>query len=373
MDSLKFDLRLYVLVTCLEPLKIHVCKEGLVRFATNPYRPACSRNLKDVFCHLTNYSLNKLNDGFVHSEDEDGGAHGTKRTISSFFAHLEELGIDTEILWKRFEHIAEATMRALAPCLRLYGFQMGYPTISRGKCFHIFGFDILITDDMQCHLLELNARPSLSITSLHLLGENDHHLCQLTGLNREQLYANACHCADSDLPHIHTPSPVDKKIKSRAVLGALREVLETSICPMDDGELTHFGEYSTMYREVRCSLPIAVLELLCDIYIKTTHGRPLSSFMMRRLLAPFLRSLPKSRDSIKPSDVDTMWRVHEMRREKLKTHGLLRNFFDFTGFLQQVVEKANPSMTPAEALFKFTCTLIGSTKTHLPALTTTGH
>jgi len=34
IDGFKYDLRIYVVVTCFEPLKIFLLKEGLVRFAT---------------------------------------------------------------------------------------------------------------------------------------------------------------------------------------------------------------------------------------------------------------------------------------------------------------------------------------------------
>ena len=63
----KFDLRIYVLVTCYDPLRVYVFKEGLARFATETYSSNIDKN--NNFVHLTNYSINKKNDNFVYNDN----------------------------------------------------------------------------------------------------------------------------------------------------------------------------------------------------------------------------------------------------------------------------------------------------------------
>ena len=74
-------------------MKIYIHKEGLVRFATSEYEPieiGCkAKQLKNVYKHLTNYSLNKDAKDFVAPEGvEDNKAH--KRTLTSVFKTLKE-------------------------------------------------------------------------------------------------------------------------------------------------------------------------------------------------------------------------------------------------------------------------------------------
>ena len=59
----KFDLRIYVVVTCFEPLRIYIYKEGLARFASEEYTNKIDKDNK--YIHLTNYSINKKNDNFI--------------------------------------------------------------------------------------------------------------------------------------------------------------------------------------------------------------------------------------------------------------------------------------------------------------------
>lgn len=59
----KYDLRVYVMVTSFEPLRIYLFKDGLVRLATVPYTTSKS-SLKQRFIHLTNYSVNKKADSY---------------------------------------------------------------------------------------------------------------------------------------------------------------------------------------------------------------------------------------------------------------------------------------------------------------------
>ena len=78
IDQLKFDLRIYVVVTSINPMRIYVYEDGLTRFATTKYEAPKNNGanedlnkMKGKFCHLTNYSLNKYNkQGFKQNESE---------------------------------------------------------------------------------------------------------------------------------------------------------------------------------------------------------------------------------------------------------------------------------------------------------------
>jgi hypothetical protein len=55
IDNFKFDLRVYVLVTSANPLRLFIFKDGLARFCTVPYAAPTAENIMDDCMHLTNY------------------------------------------------------------------------------------------------------------------------------------------------------------------------------------------------------------------------------------------------------------------------------------------------------------------------------
>lgn len=82
IDGLKFDFRIYALVTGINPPRIFIYEEGLARFATEEYKIPSSFNKDEACMHLTNYSINKYNSKFQQPETEDGET-GHKRSMSS--------------------------------------------------------------------------------------------------------------------------------------------------------------------------------------------------------------------------------------------------------------------------------------------------
>ena len=55
----KFDMRLYALITNVDPLTVFVFKDGLARFATELYNTEAD-NIDNNCIHLTNSAINKV-------------------------------------------------------------------------------------------------------------------------------------------------------------------------------------------------------------------------------------------------------------------------------------------------------------------------
>lgn len=70
LDKKKFDLRVYVLIKSFDPVEAYLCDEGLARFCTEDYRQPNPQNMKNMFMHLTNFTLNKQSENYKAPETD---------------------------------------------------------------------------------------------------------------------------------------------------------------------------------------------------------------------------------------------------------------------------------------------------------------
>lgn len=255
LDGLKFDLRLYAVVTSTDPLRGFLCREGLARFCTAQYEAPTPANSNKVYMHLTNYSVNKKSTSFVKDDDPfDVNTTASKRPLSTLMAQIaaqEALHGRTfheAKLYSAFEEIVVVFLQAVAPVLnatykRVVSESIVKPKAKakakprqrkasrfrrqlecsssdeectsdeaeagfQPKCFQVLGVDVLIDEQLQPWLLEVNARPSMLI-------ENPVRMADAPpGMRR-------CACRDMDgEEHVHLPSEIDLRIKRTMLSGA---------------------------------------------------------------------------------------------------------------------------------------------------------
>ena len=159
INGLKFDLRLYVLITSIDPIKVYLHDDGLVRFATQPFS---TDDLDNKFIHLTNYAINKNTEEFVQNENPEDFA-GHKWSVKTFRRYLECQGHDWGRVWNRIRDIVSKTVLC-----GHNGLLKNFKTEAQSdySCYKIFGIDIFLDDKLKPWLLEFNSFPSLCEASL---------------------------------------------------------------------------------------------------------------------------------------------------------------------------------------------------------------
>ncbi|XP_045503883.1 uncharacterized protein LOC123700665 isoform X3 [Colias croceus] len=169
INGSKFDLRLYVLVTSVHPLRIYLYKDGLARFASVKYNYELT-SLNDRYMHLTNYSINRLSKNYTPNEDF-AACEGHKWTLQTLFQYLKtDKNVDTDALWASIKDLViktiisgEASISSLTKA----------NITSRYNCYELFGIDVLLDEDLKPWLLEVNISPSLHSASpldIHVKG-----------------------------------------------------------------------------------------------------------------------------------------------------------------------------------------------------------
>ena len=158
INGKKYDLRIYVLITGLKPLRIYLNKEGLVRISAEKFN-LNEDNLDNNFIHLTNTGINKHSKEYIFSEDYDS-ENANKLSLHIYKKYLENEGADYSLLRKKISDIAIKTIisgyKYLVDNLNEYN-------LNDTSFFNLYGYDIMINDEFEPYLLEVNKRPDMYI------------------------------------------------------------------------------------------------------------------------------------------------------------------------------------------------------------------
>ncbi|CAM9413152.1 unnamed protein product [Chrysoparadoxa australica] len=144
----KFDLRLYVLVTAFQPLTVYLYRNGFARFSHQPYT-ADPASMGDNSIHLTNVAVQRKGEGY-------SSRHAGKmslRDVKFYMAMNHGQREAEELFWQ----IQMIVVRTLLSVNRLI--------ISDKQAFELYGYDIMIDDELKPWLLEVNASPSLGTSN----------------------------------------------------------------------------------------------------------------------------------------------------------------------------------------------------------------
>ncbi|CAH8482830.1 unnamed protein product [Dicrocoelium dendriticum] len=161
IDGYKFDLRLYILLTSCDPLRMFMFKDGLVRFTTVQYADPNNRNVNNLYMHLTNYALQKHSNEYIR-DDEEGG---TKRRVTTLNRWFRENDYDLQKIWADIDDVIIKTVLSGYAVLR-HNYRTCFPNhVQTSACFEILGFDIMLDHKLKPYILEVNHSPSFSTDS----------------------------------------------------------------------------------------------------------------------------------------------------------------------------------------------------------------
>ncbi|XP_070474367.1 tubulin monoglutamylase TTLL4 isoform X3 [Equus przewalskii] len=191
----KFDLRIYVYVTSYDPLRIYLFSDGLVRFASCKYSPSM-KSLGNKFMHLTNYSVNKKNTEYQANADETA-CQGHKWALKALWNYLSQKGVNSDAIWEKIKDVVVKTIISSEPyvtsLLKMY-VRRPY------SCHELFGFDIMLDENLKPWVLEVNISPSLHSNSpldISIKGQMIRDLLNLAGFvlpNAEDIISSSSSC-----------------------------------------------------------------------------------------------------------------------------------------------------------------------------------
>ena len=148
MGGKKFDCRIYCLVTTFRPLKAYLYQQGFCRFCNEKFSVDVS-DINNIYIHLTNVAIQKKYEKY-------NKINGGKFSLQNFHFYLENLyGYERA---KKCHH--DITQVIIGSLLSVQSVMF-----NDKHCFELYGYDILIDQNLKPWLIEINSSPSLSTTT----------------------------------------------------------------------------------------------------------------------------------------------------------------------------------------------------------------
>ena len=132
-------------------------------------------NLRNMYMHLTNYSLNKNSEKFRKPDASfmNANDNSSKQLLTNVFKKLMGRGRDVRHLKRQIEELVAKTVIALEPYLKNAYHCFVSADHTNPRCFQILGLDILIDENWFVWLMEVNANPSLNVYNDKVLPNGD--------------------------------------------------------------------------------------------------------------------------------------------------------------------------------------------------------
>lgn len=140
INGFKYDLRVYVLVSSYDPLRIYVYNDGLVRFATEKYT-LNPNDLKKRYIHLTNFSVNKKSENFKDNTGTGEEENSSKWSFKQLRKAYEDMDINYEYVFAQVKDVIVKTLLSVEPHIVS---NLNKTPGNRNSCFELYGFDVLI-------------------------------------------------------------------------------------------------------------------------------------------------------------------------------------------------------------------------------------
>ncbi|EFA77394.1 hypothetical protein PPL_12609 [Heterostelium album PN500] len=160
IDGKKFTLRLYVLITSLDPLIFYIHNNGVLKFATSDFTiDRKTFNDDNMSKHVTNQTININLPTYKFSTDLSVDDIGSKWSLKAFWRYLDKNKIyPSTLLWGNIKDVVAKTIFSVELAVLSKTNEL---MKSESNGFQLLGLDIDLLDNFQPIFLEANVNPQL--------------------------------------------------------------------------------------------------------------------------------------------------------------------------------------------------------------------